>query len=510
MTSQKKCANESQLSLTQKPIHCEEKMHINVNCKYLGVEIPLSSINKYDSCISIELDDIFRRSGYVVEPINPFDCPIVNIAVNDIQIKVSRYCIGLEQEEIEISTELQNSVVSLMAPVSLDEISYQKFDLLSLESETQINPDAVIKITFSKVFLDNKTEVFKKRRAKTLFPSVVSLASVKSSQQFDHENTQSLKDMKRKLRGADPQIRMLQDTGSCESIIHISIPSVALDLTSDEKRILLDILSCFQKNGKSENNVHSSSNETRRMAFSINCNQLSISMHHDFDKPEIQNETIYSQLIVFDGLCFHCLLGGEELKHVRFLSHDVTLHEGKHSRSLFHLQRFVSITNVVFPEYPFPWINKVRSVFEKQKKKIFSISSVREMRDIVRRRFDHHSSLMQSSVVFCRSKLSHPLCPTTPALHIDMLVNRQQEDDIDDIEKSLHINIYDLTHRPDLESNWLNRFKTWCQSNDADEGKQQMENTIVLNVRIDLLFLDLTCCSFHSHCPYPFNAIMSK
>ena len=112
-----------------------------------------------------------------------------------------------------------------------------------------------------------------------------------------------------------------------------------------------------------------------------------------------------------------------------------------------------------------------------------------ERSDVIRKRRFHNLSQMQSLVVFFRSKLSHPLSPTTPAINVDMLIRRQLEDDFEDIEKSLYINLYDMTHRPDVDSCWLDRFKTWVERKGVQEAKmQQLKNTTstVLNVSMKL------------------------
>ncbi len=115
-------------------------------------------------------------------------------------------------------------------------------------------------------------------------------------------------------------------------------------------------------------------------------------------------------------------------------------------------------------------------------------SAVKDMSNMIRKRRFLYLERMQSAAIFFRSKLSHPLSPQTPALIVDMIV-RKQEDDFDDIERALHISLYDLTYRHDLESSWVDRLKEAChRTNDSGEIKheeneaEKSENVVVTNV----------------------------
>lgn len=115
-------------------------------------------------------------------------------------------------------------------------------------------------------------------------------------------------------------------------------------------------------------------------------------------------------------------------------------------------------------------------------------TSIRYMSDMIRKRRFQQIIQIQPSVVFFRSKLSHPLSPKTPALIIDMII-KGCEDDFDDIEKSLHVSLYDLTYRHDLESCWIDRLKVLFHVDnnfESQERKQEHrnENSIVTNVSL--------------------------
>ena len=348
---------------------------LKFECKHISIVVPLPSIKisqQADINMSKKLDNLFQRSGYITEPVNMHSCPTIILATNDVNINLRKKCIHYEQKELEISTTLQTSVVSIVSPTSSFDMKYWKFDLLSIESETQIDPDAIIKIEYSKVSLENRNDAFKKKRAKKFFPLIVPIASVKSSQQFDHETTdgnfyesslnskafgdsfaQSLNGMKRMVRGVDPQIGMLREAGLCESNIVVSIPSIAMDLTTCEKESIHDLLSQLPSNEEKEeldktdaDPVVASSN---RIGLSFSCNQFSLSLHHNSEKTKSKpKNTIYTQLIAFDGIRVHCLLDGNKLKHFRFICDDVTLHDGEFKLLVRNILCSVLCTNVSF------------------------------------------------------------------------------------------------------------------------------------------------------------------
>jgi hypothetical protein len=346
------------ISSSPNSINKKKNANLKLECKYIAIEVPLfDHIDPQDDQdLSDRLNNLFRRSGYITQTMNSLSGPTLSLIMTDVDMSMSMQSIGPEIREMEISIILQRSLVSMISPIHFDNLNCQRFDLISIDSETQIDPDSTIKVEYSKILLDKKSDMFKKKRAKKYFPVIVPLASVKASQQFDNEDTvedsqipksannandthfaQSLKNIKRSLRGADPQTGMLKEAGLCESNILVSIPSIALDLTTNEKDSLLYVLSRLPS--KDENqanremsvensdgaNAHSSC-----IGLSFQCNQFSLSLHHDFDwLKEKEKGPMYTQLFVWDGMRTHCLLDKNGLKHVRFVSEDVTLYEGE-------------------------------------------------------------------------------------------------------------------------------------------------------------------------------------
>lgn len=89
-----------------------------------------------------------------------------------------------------------------------------------------------------------------------------------------------------------------------------------------------------------------------------------------------------------------------------------------------------------------------------------------------RRRWRSDASIR---VIFFRSKLSSPLSPDTPCIHID-LVCRREEDQMDIL---LYAFIYDMTHRFDVENNWIDRLTSHLiiDVEEADQSAASESNT---------------------------------
>lgn len=84
-----------------------------------------------------------------------------------------------------------------------------------------------------------------------------------------------------------------------------------------------------------------------------------------------------------------------------------------------------------------------------------SVPSFRDRCDNVRRRsFQNGSSV--ASPIFYRSQLFAPLSPESPAFLLDVL---KPNDELDSGELHAHVTVYNMTHRCDLESQWLCRLQ---------------------------------------------------
>lgn len=88
--------------------------------------------------------------------------------------------------------------------------------------------------------------------------------------------------------------------------------------------------------------------------------------------------------------------------------------------------------------------------------------------------------MTSSSAIFFRSKLCHPLSLTTPALLVDILVQRNG----DHTERGVHISLYDLTHRYDCKSKWINQLHALCQksTNEITSNEDFIEDVAISTI----------------------------
>lgn len=110
---------------------------------------------------------------------------------------------------------------------------------------------------------------------------------------------------------------------------------------------------------------------------------------------------------------------------------------------------------------------------------------------------------IEASAKFFRSKMSYPLSPKTPAVLVDIIIKK---DDYH-TERAVHVSIYDMTHRFEYESSWIDRVTNAFASKHAEDSatndaiKTREESTLT-NVRpnqVKLKPFKLLFCSNHLH-----------
>jgi len=476
----------------------KSKIQLNLDCQHIAFHLPLRQEDE-------SIDGLFRRCGYRFSNSYIIKSPTLSWMATALKTRMSQTSHGVDQKEVHISTSFQTSIISVLAPLSaVDSTEGMRFDFISFENETMIDPNAINKIEYNSTHLENKSDAFKKKRAKKYFPLVVPLASVKASQQIDDEDVnenlqpsfsnngnsnfaQKLKGTKRNIRGSDPQVAMLQDAALCENNLCVHVPSIALDFTALEKEILINILSnSVPRNsdeGKEENAAEAVEEGVEERpdvkntltGLSFRCDQITLSMHDNYELKSCANSEVsmYTLFFVCDGFRSHCMLDKNGLKQIRLLSDDITMYEVNHASSI---------------------------LMRTQETKPTSTTS-----GSVRKRRFQMSTRKQSTAIFFRSKLSHPLSSKTPALLMDMIVQRPMDDD-DEIERAVHISLYDMTYRYDLDSSWMERLKILTSSSNASEAErnadvvENSDNSIITN-----LFCTISDCNLDYTSPNYFK-----
>lgn len=329
-------------------------MNCSLTCSSFSVLIPFEIEDKFST--EERLDDIFRRSGYDSDWLGELREPTLCLETRRFSLQIVQDMNKKEEfatEDLHIAASIHRSVISFVSPrnridrESLNapklDFPVRRLDIVALESEEKIDPDAVIKLEMAKSCLVDYNEGDKKKRAKHYYPLVTPLASVKASQQYDDIKLEAkddsriasaLKRGKKRLRGSDPQIAMLRNLNDCEKIIHVHIPSAAVDLSILEMNSFRDVLNSVSIPDASSTTVDEKkdnagpSPEAALLGVNFQCDQFTISTHQECNNDGTSLQ-FFNHMIIFDGLKSHFLVHEGSLKHSRVLAEDLTLYESK-------------------------------------------------------------------------------------------------------------------------------------------------------------------------------------
>lgn len=456
---------------------------MNLNCHFFCVYamfvVPLSiTVDDETTWDNKKLPRIFERSGYDVSPCPILNGPAMAMEVTNFGVKYERgeSCLGLNadyQDDLRIGVSFQNAIISLASPVFMCENkSWQhkfirKLDLIAIESEDAIDPNAIVKVEFSQSCV-REAESSKQSKARFLFPKVQPLALVKASQQLDefadYDETSSQPQHKsakvrQSVRASDPQKAMLDEIDDCESVLSVYIPSMAMDLSTVEIDVLSEMLSslkCRKGSSQAKNDVVSANQEqVASTSFFIWCNQSSMSIHYICDD-SCSTKNVNHLLIIDDFKCF-CFQQQHKLRSIRMLCDDITLFEGVERNAM------------------------------SSTKNIMNVNGVKDMCEHLRKRRAENYNMV--SAVFFRSKLSQPLSPKTPAVLLDVLINGDENH----VERSIHLSLYDMTYRYDCQSQWIEKLRGLIPGNaEEDESgiSENMSNDLSILNNVFITFSD--------------------
>jgi len=513
----------------------ETSLHVNLKCDHITASLPL----QHDGAIEFlggdtkshaSIERFFERSGYSVEYPDGLSRPVFSVVVSELSANVSRAIpsddstkgkvdYDVLQNDFSILCTCQKFLFSISAPFchrkessvsASDSVYAYRMDFLSLESETQIDPNAIIKLEFTRTAIDGVSEVLKRKRAKKFFPVVTQLSFVKASQQHESEDidktyqsydregqnfkSANLRPTKSTIRGSDPQAVMLKEASRCGSYVSVHVPSIVADLSSREivdlVKFITQLTDEFVEAGEKPHSIGNidANIGVPSTGLTFRCDQFSIALHEDDNAGEDSEEKdkkVYSQIFICDGIHAHCcMLQSYEIKNTRFICDDITLDE---------------VSNLVS--------NKSNSA--KYSSNLSVKSSISYRCDLIRRRRVEHSLHKVGSAIFFRSKLSHPLSPKTPALLIDTMIKR----DGDDIERALHISLYDLTYRYEVDSQWIDRLKIIFKVDKLDKDDITLESKApkedIMTQSVTKLFITVSDCNFDYTSPAAFNTASS-
>lgn len=409
-------------------------------CENIKLRVPVDDHTINECGNQKEIASIFARCGYrVSHDIKVF---FFGLDVNDFEATLvfcSEDLYSNDEEDFRVTISLKESV-GYFADDSL------RFDIFALESEAAIVPDAIVKFDFMKSRIDDKTENFRKERVKYFFPSVVSLKSVKSSQ--DQEIASERKNssrVKRAVRGSDPSKEMTKSASNCDSALILNIPSLVIDASTLESSILLKMMEFLSNETvyeMSDTLRHSNRSSETLRSISFNCDQMTLSLQNTAYSESSVNTAFLSYMIVTDGMKIHSVLENNCMKHIRILFSDVSMYEGKvlETENLQKSTQFCG--SKVHPV--------IQNMFHTNATYANNLSNVIVDRclNLRKRRWGRNT---ENRAIFFRSKLSCPLSVDTPSFHLDIIHRREY----DERATLIFLYFYDLTHRLDIQNNWI-------------------------------------------------------
>ena len=451
-------------------------------CEHVSVRAPIEHARRESNSYNA----IFSRCGYAES--QDIQVAFLALDINMFELNLSNCgnCSNLEDEDFKLRIIFEEAV-GYVADQSL------RFDIFSLESETKIDSNAVVRIEWMHSNIQRKSERFKKDRTKTIFPNVVLLSTVKSSQREENENEEYLANpaewnicRKKTIRGSDPSKEMMRTASKTESILTINIPLISVDISRVERNLIMKLV-CFmleRKNVQSYSSKDSPQNSQSTVSVNVQCDQISISLHEDQMIESPLDPDGYSFMIVADSFRFHSAFENSKLMQVRALFSDLTLFEGE-----FHSCCAWFLCHGIFAEHFHQISTGIGCKYHRNSALVSKgVSTVQEKCvHLKRRRWRSDASIR---VIFFRSKLSSPLSPDTPCIHVD-LVCRREEDQMDIL---VYAFIYDMTHRFDVENHWVDRLTSHLilDVEEADQSDASESNTsnIISVSSVDHFYLE--------------------
>ena len=318
-------------------------------------------------------------------------------------------------------------------------------------------------------------------RLNSSFPIILPLSSIKARQEMDESDDDEVDSFScddadnngaRGIQSSDPQYVLSSEANEAERELSINVPTIFFDITTCERQELHKALTTLSSNNNDGNEskasdgegqfnpTESHSRDNDWLGLAVNVGQISVVLHGS------RTNDANSYSLVMDKLQVHALIGssGVRIRNVRFLSHDVTLYE---------LSNFPP--SCVGNESPISCIEKCKRVCQ---------------------RLSKSPSTLARAVVF-RQKICQPLSPETPALLVDLLLRGDDECG----ETSVHVNIYDMTYRYIMKSQWLQNISALLsgqsKQNASDKREAGREEDVSAESRPSLinLFVTLSDCN---------------
>jgi len=421
-------------------------VHLAVSCSSTVLLLPCQQVPK----------QLFQRHGYKDHVSGGNTFVGIGVEVEDLALDVSHkshHDGDNNSTSDESSTMTCTQSIIFVKGIELEQgrrrnrktITYQRADLVSLVGD--VDSETPISISFSKFAKSNSQQ-------KSVFPIILPLSSTKARQYEDEsdeddiDNVHTVEEASPSgMQTSDPQFILSSEANEAESELVVNLPNILLDFTTCEKQGLSNLLSSLTSDNKESSDDHHD-NETKgnTVGIGVNVGQLSVVLH------PAQPKKSSSYSIIMDRIQIHALFRNSGLRNIRVLSHDVTLYE---------LSNFCQ---------PLKGLDCPVSCSERCKK--------------IQARFTKNSS--QCRVILFRQKLCKPMTLDTPSLQIDVLIRG----DDNCAESSIYTNVYDMSYRYNINSEWIQNLTALIKGVDKPETDSSIEDPASLMN----LFITITDC----------------
>jgi len=435
---------------------------------------------------------LFQRHGYKDQGSGGSKFSGLGLELDNVTIDLSRK-ISCDTSLEESKAALKCSNVILFAKgTELERVrrrnrkfsSYisRRADLVAFTGDEDSESEASVMVSFSTITTQHGSRAF---------PIILPLSSTKARQEMDDsdddENDDLYVDALKSTSGAnhiqssDPQYILSSEANEAERELAINIPVILFDSTTSERHTLANLLSTFRSSDNDSECSNSKPTPTdsaklgnkNLLGLAINVGQLTVALHGS----NLHDSNSYS--LIMDKMQIHTLLGSSGVRNIRFLSHDVTLYE---------LSNGCPAPNIyVRHQYPTTCTKRCKRIQERLTKSPSTIARA----------------------IFFRQKLCQSLSPETPAILLDALMRGDDECG----EMTIHINVYDMTYRYIMNSEWIQNLSALLKNDLSEkESSAQVEERIPreeINVEssssLTNLFVTLADCNFDYSPPQTFK-----
>ncbi|KAL3915698.1 MAG: hypothetical protein SGILL_005523, partial [Bacillariaceae sp.] len=431
----------------------QREMSFSCSCPSITFSLPLLR--------RVATSELFQRSWEVVPDAEVTESSICVLFENISFELMTKRALRPEPGESSLAGDVSfhHFLVFVLAPES-DSIAFgvrmQRKDIVVMSACTEVNPIIPISVAFAEVVPNGKDS----NPGRETFPIVPGIASFKARQEDDDDDDENDShdgvsvpaqnaagaESSNQLRAVDPQISMLADAEKSSSVVTIRIPDIVSELTNAEIRVFLAMLDAVKPPAKKvkerEDSLHHSQNHqtqsSKMTSLSILCESATFVIHEGMPKKDTMS--LFSCIFAADQTKLHLLMNGSNMQHCRVLCHDPALYSS------------------ISPYEAAPRARTATDVSDRSK----------VAKENVRSRLNGNTAPL-----LFRSRMFTPISNETPSILIDFINDAADPEDSSLKQTSLHLTLYHLTSRYDVDSMWMSRLSDLLQGNKSDIGPQE-------------------------------------